>query len=263
MATMYVRNAQGNFEKIGIGGVTVDTTLSMAGKPADASAVGIALANCAPASGVSERVYYEKATGLTDEAEIEADLEAKANEHIINIYNTMLNQTTKRVVAIEDGNVWFWDIFRGAEDFGCVMAYKYGAYGIPSVRGKNIYGSVVHPWAYQTPPTKVGIEYCTMELWNGKPVYVKVLDCGTLPGAKQEEFINLGSTGIVDSIIDMQLTIKSASNNRQYIYPLHSDDSGLFQTTLYFDGVNQRIRVYCLSDQSTKTGMLTVKYTKL
>ena len=44
MATTYVRNEQGQFELVGPGGATTDTTLSQVGKPADAAAVGIALA---------------------------------------------------------------------------------------------------------------------------------------------------------------------------------------------------------------------------
>ncbi len=45
MATTYVRNQQTNeFERVGPGGATTDTTLSQTGKPADAAAVGNALA---------------------------------------------------------------------------------------------------------------------------------------------------------------------------------------------------------------------------
>ena len=44
MAVTYVRNEQtGEFEKVGPGGATTDTTLSQAGKPADAAAVGNAI----------------------------------------------------------------------------------------------------------------------------------------------------------------------------------------------------------------------------
>lgn len=45
MAVTYVRNSQtGEFELVGPGGATTDTTLSQIGKPADAAAVGSALA---------------------------------------------------------------------------------------------------------------------------------------------------------------------------------------------------------------------------
>lgn len=45
MAVTYVRNTEtGEFELVGPGGATTDTTLSLTGKPADAAAVGSALA---------------------------------------------------------------------------------------------------------------------------------------------------------------------------------------------------------------------------
>jgi len=48
MSVTYVRNPEtGIFEQVGPGGATTDTTLSQAGKPADAAAVGAALTNYA------------------------------------------------------------------------------------------------------------------------------------------------------------------------------------------------------------------------
>jgi len=47
MSVTYVRNASGQFEMVGPGGATTDTTLTQAGKPADAAAVGNALSNYA------------------------------------------------------------------------------------------------------------------------------------------------------------------------------------------------------------------------
>lgn len=56
MATTYVRNSAGQFERVGPGGASTDTTLSQAGKPADAAAVGAALANYATEAYVSGQV---------------------------------------------------------------------------------------------------------------------------------------------------------------------------------------------------------------
>lgn len=53
MSVTYVRNSSGTFERVGPGGASTDTTLSQAGKPADASAVGAALANYALSSELS------------------------------------------------------------------------------------------------------------------------------------------------------------------------------------------------------------------
>lgn len=76
MATTYVRNSSGQFERVGPGGASTDTTLSQAGKPADAAAVGAALANYATAASVSTKVdtttlhnifgtYYDLETTVT------------------------------------------------------------------------------------------------------------------------------------------------------------------------------------------------------
>jgi hypothetical protein len=54
MAVTYVRDqATGQFVQVGPGGAATDTTLSKAGKPADAAAVGNALSNYATAAYVS------------------------------------------------------------------------------------------------------------------------------------------------------------------------------------------------------------------
>lgn len=57
MAVTYVRNAEtGIFEQVGPGGATTDVTLSQTGKPADAGAVGSALANYATKAEVSSKL---------------------------------------------------------------------------------------------------------------------------------------------------------------------------------------------------------------
>lgn len=37
------------------------------------------------------------------------------------------------------------------------------------------------------PPMVVGTEYCTTERYKNKPVYAKVVDCGTLPNTGQKD----------------------------------------------------------------------------
>lgn len=57
MAVTYLRNPQtGKFEQVGPGGATTDTTLTQIGKPADAAAVGNALANYATKVALSNKV---------------------------------------------------------------------------------------------------------------------------------------------------------------------------------------------------------------
>ena len=62
MAVTYIRNSNGEFERVGPGGASTDTTLSQAGKPADAAAVGAAIAmkaNAESGKGLSTNDYTD------------------------------------------------------------------------------------------------------------------------------------------------------------------------------------------------------------
>ena len=63
MSVTYIRNPDtGLFEQVGAGGAATDTTLSQAGKPADAAAVGAALANYATQAYVSSQINSKTVT---------------------------------------------------------------------------------------------------------------------------------------------------------------------------------------------------------
>ena len=62
MPVTYVRNENGIFEPVGPGGATTDITLSQAGKPADAAAVGAALTNYATAAYVNSQINSKTVT---------------------------------------------------------------------------------------------------------------------------------------------------------------------------------------------------------
>ena len=40
-----------------------------------------------------------------------------------------------------------------------------------------------YPWEWVNPPMQLGVEYRTTERYQGKPVYVKFVDCGALPNS--------------------------------------------------------------------------------
>lgn len=56
MAVTYIRNEQGEFERVNPGAFTTDTTLSQLGRPADAAAVGSALTNYATTVSVDTKL---------------------------------------------------------------------------------------------------------------------------------------------------------------------------------------------------------------
>ena len=52
---------------------------------------------------------------------------------------------------------------------------------------KKISG-VWQPWEWVNPPMEAGVEYRTTERYGGKPVYVKLLNFGTLPNSTSKSF---------------------------------------------------------------------------
>ena len=59
---------------------------------------------------------------------------------------------------------------------------------------KKISG-VWQPWEWVNPPMKLGVEYRTVERYNGKPVYAKLLNFGALPNSTSKSFAH-GISGL-------------------------------------------------------------------
>lgn len=57
-------------------------------------------------------------------------------------------------------------------------------------------GDIYYPWEWINPPMTLGVEYRTTERYLGKPVYVKVVDCGSCPANGYKD-IEYGADGIV------------------------------------------------------------------
>ena len=65
---------------------------------------------------------------------------------------------------------------------------------------KKISG-VWQPWEWVNPPMKLGVEYRTVERYNGKPVYAKLLNFGALPNSTSKSFAHgISSLGYVVDI---------------------------------------------------------------
>lgn len=57
-------------------------------------------------------------------------------------------------------------------------------FGITYIRIRN--GGTWYPWRCVNPPMALGVEYRTMEEWQGKSVYTMLVDCGNLPNKSQK-----------------------------------------------------------------------------
>lgn len=50
-------------------------------------------------------------------------------------------------------------------------------------------GAIYYPWEWVNPPMQLGVEYRTTERYLGKPVYVKLVDCGAMANNKNVSIV--------------------------------------------------------------------------
>lgn len=143
--------------------------------------------------------------------------------------------------------------------YGVVNAKPY-----PIVVRNMTYGSFVGEWEYENPPMNLNVEYRTTERYLGKPVYVKTINMGNLPGnaVKRASF---QSNNVVDKIVSVtgQCTTDSGVNMSM---PYHTGSGPNWNTVILIgaDGSGAAQIVTFAPDFSEyKNACITVKYTKL
>ena len=107
------------------------------------------------------------------------------------------------------------------------------------------------PWECINPPMKFGIEYRTIERYNGKPVYTKAFSVGNLPNASSKT-VSHGIQNIGDLIL--LVGTSSAGDFIPYITPT-------IQVTMVQSG-RTSIVIYASGNSSYVTATVILKYTK-
>ena len=73
--------------------------------------------------------------------------------------------------------------------------------GTGAIAVRRLNGNGWSQWEFINPPMKLGIEYRTVERYNGKPVYAKLLNFGALPNSTSKSFAHgISSLGYVVDI---------------------------------------------------------------
>lgn len=117
-----------------------------------------------------------------------AQLRASANDcKLSGWYMTAFN-----VPNAPDGDGGYWLIRVDGRDDTVLYQTAYANRqnsGVPnSVICRRYYvNSEWSPWEYITPPMQLGVEYRTVERYNGKPVYAKAINFGQAPNATYKE----------------------------------------------------------------------------
>ena len=120
--------------------------------------------------------------------------------------------------------------------------------GVYHASKKRLLNGTWLPWEYDNPPLVLGVEYRTTERYLGKPVYVKVVDCGNLPAS--------GLKNIAHGI---------ANCKPIYVYGEMSNGNTLpyaVGTSYYISSDGTYIQIYVTGDLSNQTVKATIKYTK-
>lgn len=116
-------------------------------------------------------------------------------------------------------------------------------------------------WEFINPPLRAGIEYRTVERYNGKPVYVKAMDFGRGVAANSTLTLRFDIDSVNFTMVDYDIIITLASGNQQHI-PSQSLYTGAATATGYFNPAEKSAVVYTLSDMSGANLRGVLKYTK-
>lgn len=110
----------------------------------------------------------------------------------------------------------------------------------------------------ESPAMQLGVEYITAERFKGKPVYVKAVDCGTLPAA-QTKYVSVTTV----SIEPMSLDIIAAGDGAFEPFPLIDANGNISaRVRLTKDTSTRSIRIDTFKDMSGYTATAIVKYIK-
>ena len=132
--------------------------------------------------------------------------------------------------------------------YGVTDAINY--YTQPIVARRMRDSSAIGEWEYENPPMELGIEYRTTERYLGKPVYVKLVDCGKFPPPGNSVLVAHG----ISNCYPVSITARMSNGNT---VPFVS------KYTIGADGVNIFLESKSgVSDQSANTTVALMRYTK-
>lgn len=140
-------------------------------------------------------------------------------------------------------------------NYGSATALQLAAYVSGEVYGArekrlNVWGD----WEHTNPPMELGVEYRTTERYLGKPVYVKLFDCGTIPA--QGTHKDLVFSPDVDSIV----SVTAYSSRRGTTLPYY--DANGVRYAIAGTGGNS-VMIWNYSESLTDTNVhALIKYTK-
>lgn len=128
---------------------------------------------------------------------------------------------------------------------------------------RKLAGDTWTEWEINNPPMTLGVEYRTTERYLGKPVYVKLIDCGNLPNGTTKEVAH-GITNL-DFMVGAQAIASNSTsgfNGHTYLPEIYNG-SLTDRWTDYLAGIDTKnIRIFCGGGLAGCLVYVTFKYTK-
>lgn len=114
-------------------------------------------------------------------------------------------------------------------------------------------------WEWVNPPMHVGVEYRTTERWQGKPVYVQVLDFGALPDkTSKNKTITITGATAVPQIVKIGGVFTDGDNTQGDVFGMKDvvgHYANCYQNHIEFGIETDR-------DSTAYNAIITLKYTK-
>ena len=149
---------------------------------------------------------------------------------------------SNRMLIIASGNVSTSGI--------TILAYTYNGYEMRVSVDDN---GNWKPWEWVNPPMELSVEYRTTERYLGKPVYVKAVDCGTMP--------NNSMKSVRHGIDKVRFMVYGHDTANQRPIPTMCL-SGNFDTPIGITVDSSDIAIHTTFDATTTSAVVVVKYTK-
>lgn len=166
--------------------------------------------------------------------------------------------TAFNVPNAPDGDGGYWLIRVDGRDDTVLYQTAYANRqnsGVPnSVICRRYYvNSEWSPWEYITPPMQLGVEYCTVERYNSKPIYIKAVSLGLLE--------NNTSKSVEHGISDFGSCVECSG----FSGPINLVGSGgvdsIYATTSYI-GIDTNGSFSSAATSSKLNTVAIIKYTK-
>ena len=152
-----------------------------------------------------------------------------------------------------DGNYWHGIVVNYSTVLGSQLVWK--TWGTGSVMAtRRINNSIPEEWEWLDPPMNAGVVYRTTRRYLGKPVYTKLIDCGTLPHNSRKN-VGYGETGI--TVIRV-----SASTNDGASFPRFSGAGNTPNFTISTYSGEMQIITSGMSGASSSKVYAQIWYTK-